>query len=68
MVGLAGDRVYDVQHHGDPVEIVHQPGHNVSVALVLRAMTLEPDLLPQVPAADALPEEIRELARRRMTS
>ncbi|MEV4112450.1 MOSC domain-containing protein [Nonomuraea sp. NPDC049695] len=52
---------------GDPIEIVHQPGHNVTVALVFRAMTLEPDLLPQLPAADALPEEITELARRRMT-
>ncbi|MGW6405138.1 hypothetical protein [Streptomyces sp. NPDC055134] len=28
----------------DPVEIVHRPDHNVTVALVFRAMTLEPDL------------------------
>ncbi|WP_030545290.1 MOSC domain-containing protein [Streptomyces albus] len=49
----------------DPIEIVHRPEHEVTVALVFRAMTLEPDLLPHLPTADALPEEIRELARRR---
>ncbi|WP_156726049.1 MOSC domain-containing protein [Streptomyces apocyni] len=52
---------------GDPVEIVRRPDHDVTVALVFRAMTLEPDLLPRLLAADALPEETRELARRRMT-
>ncbi|MFJ6378659.1 MOSC domain-containing protein [Kitasatospora sp. NPDC092039] len=52
----------------DPVEIVHRPDHDVTVALVFRATTLEPDLLPRLPAADALPEEIRELARRRTDS
>ncbi|WP_436762938.1 MOSC domain-containing protein [Streptosporangium sp. V21-05] len=49
----------------DPVEIVHRPGHEVTVALVFRAMTSEPSLLPRLPAADALPEEIRERAGRR---
>ena len=52
---------------GDPVEIVRRPGHDVTVALVFRAMTLEPDLLPRLLAADALTEEVRELARRRIT-
>jgi MOSC domain-containing protein YiiM len=47
---------------GDPVEVVHRPDHDVTVALVFSAMTLEPELLPRLPAADALPEEIRELA------
>ncbi|TPQ16935.1 MOSC domain-containing protein [Streptomyces sporangiiformans] len=50
---------------GDPVEIVDRPGHEVTVALVFRALTLEPDLLPRLPAADALPLEVRELAHRR---
>ncbi|WP_103962390.1 MOSC domain-containing protein [Nonomuraea solani] len=50
---------------GDAVEVVHRPGHDVTVALVFRAMTLEPDLLPRLLAADALPAEGRELARRR---
>ena len=52
---------------GDPVEIVHRPGHHVTVALVFRAMTLEPDLLPRLLAAGALPQEGKELARRRTT-
>lgn len=52
----------------DPVQIVHQPGHDVTVALAFRAMTREPDLLPRLLAADALPEEGKELARRRTTT
>jgi MOSC domain-containing protein YiiM len=49
----------------DPVEIVHRPGHDVTVALVFRAMTLEPDLLPRLLVAEALPLQGRELARKR---
>ena len=49
----------------DPVEIVHRPDHDVTVALVFRAMTLEPDLLPRLLVAEALPLEDRELARKR---
>lgn len=52
----------------DPVEIVHRPGHQVSVALVFRAVTREPELLPLLPAADALPEELKDLAGRRTTA
>jgi MOSC domain-containing protein YiiM len=51
---------------GDPVEIVSQPDHEVTVALVFRAVTLEPEVLPGLlPAAGALPEEVTELARKR---
>lgn len=50
---------------GDPVKVTHQPDHDVTIALVFRALTLEPELLPQLRAADALPEETRELVRRR---
>jgi MOSC domain-containing protein YiiM len=49
----------------DPVEIVHRPGHDVTVELVFRAMTLEPDLLPRLLVAEALPLQGRELARKR---
>ncbi|TDC74341.1 MOSC domain-containing protein [Streptomyces hainanensis] len=49
----------------DPVEIAHRPDHDVTVALVFRAMTLEPALLPRLLVADALPGETRERARRR---
>jgi MOSC domain-containing protein YiiM len=51
---------------GDRVEIVHRPSHQVSVALAFRALTLEPGLLPALLDADALPEEAREKARRRL--
>uniref|UniRef100_A0AAU2VKL4 MOSC domain-containing protein n=1 Tax=Streptomyces sp. NBC_00008 TaxID=2903610 RepID=A0AAU2VKL4_9ACTN len=52
----------------DPVEVVHRPDHDVTVALVFRAMTLEGDLLPRLLAADALPEEEKELVRRRTSA
>ena len=50
---------------GDEIEIVHRPGHDVTVALSFRALTMEPDLLPRLLVADALPEELKDLARRR---
>jgi hypothetical protein len=31
-----------------------------------RALTMEPDLLPRLLVADALPEELKDLARRRI--
>ena len=49
----------------DQVEVVHRPGHDVTVALVFRAMTLEPELLPRLLVAEALPLEGKELARKR---
>ncbi len=50
---------------GDAITIVHRPGHDVSIGVVFRAVTLEPELLPMLLAADALPAELRELARKR---
>lgn len=50
---------------GDPVVIEHRPGHNVTVAVAFRALTTESDLLPRLLAADALPEEVTDLARKR---
>jgi MOSC domain-containing protein YiiM len=50
---------------GDQIEIVYQPDHDVTTALCFRALTIEPDLLPRLIAADALPKEMKELARRR---
>jgi MOSC domain-containing protein YiiM len=50
---------------GDPIEIVHRPDHDVSIAMSFRALTIEPDLLPRLLVADALPRELRDLARRR---
>jgi MOSC domain-containing protein YiiM len=50
---------------GDEIEIVHRPEHDVTLALTFRALTVEPELLPRLLAADALPRETKELAARR---
>ena len=48
---------------GDPIEIVHRPDHDVTVALQFRAVTLERGLLPRLLAAgDALHPESRRNA------
>ncbi|WP_328535630.1 MOSC domain-containing protein [Streptomyces sp. NBC_00344] len=52
---------------GDPLEIVHRPGHDVTVAVAFRAFTLEPDLLPRLRFAEALPQEDLDRAARRAT-
>jgi MOSC domain-containing protein YiiM len=51
---------------GDPVAIIERPDHGVTVRDVFRAMTTEPELLPDILAADALADEVKELARRRL--
>ena len=51
---------------GDPVVIEHRPDHDVTVAVAFRAATIEPELLPRLLAADALPDEIKNLARKRI--
>ena len=49
---------------GDPVEIVHRPEHDVTVALQFRASTTERELQPRLLAAgEALHPEVREWAR-----
>jgi MOSC domain-containing protein YiiM len=48
---------------GDPVTLVHRPAHSVTVAMVFRATTLEPELLPLILAANELDEETKEMAR-----
>jgi MOSC domain-containing protein YiiM len=52
-----------VIRHGDPITVVHRPGHDVTVNLVFRAMTTEKALLPRLLVADALPEEAKRRAR-----
>ncbi|MEV5548939.1 MOSC domain-containing protein [Streptomyces sp. NPDC052309] len=50
---------------GDPVEIVHRPGHEVTVALQFRAVTTERELLPRLLAAgEALHPEALATARK----
>ncbi|MFF8935071.1 MOSC domain-containing protein [Streptomyces paradoxus] len=49
---------------GDAVEIVHRPGHDVTVALQFRAVTTERTLLPRLLAAgEALHPEVLRMAR-----
>jgi MOSC domain-containing protein YiiM len=50
---------------GDPVRIEHRPAHDVTVAVAFRALTLEPDLLPLLLTADALPHWGHDLVRKR---
>jgi MOSC domain-containing protein YiiM len=51
---------------GDSIEIIHRPGHTVTVALSFRALTLEPALLPLLTDATALPQEARDAINRRL--
>jgi MOSC domain-containing protein YiiM len=50
---------------GDPIEVVSRPEHDITVALTFRAFTTEPELLPRLAVANALPEEAMALVRRR---
>jgi len=50
---------------GDVIEVVSRPGHDVTVGLVFRAVMAEPDLLPLLADAAALPEEIKAKVRKR---
>lgn len=52
---------------GAEIEILDRPEHDVTVALVFRALTLEPELLPMIVVADALPAESRERALSRIS-
>ncbi|QKW39139.1 MOSC domain-containing protein [Actinomadura sp. NAK00032] len=50
---------------GDPVERVHRPRHGVTAAVAFRALTTEPELLPLLVPVEALPDYVRDVARRR---
>ncbi|WP_213450574.1 MOSC domain-containing protein [Rhizomonospora bruguierae] len=52
---------------GDPVTVLDRPDHAVTIGLTFRALTLEPDLLPRLLAADALPARARARVTRRTT-
>jgi MOSC domain-containing protein YiiM len=51
---------------GDSIVVVDRPSHDVTIGIVFRALTGEPDLLPRLLEVDALPDKIKELARRRV--
>ena len=51
---------------GDPIEVIHQPDHQVSIGLVFRATTTERNLLPRLLAAETyLDRGTLEMVRRR---
>jgi MOSC domain-containing protein YiiM len=50
---------------GDPVVVVSRPTHDVTVGITFRALTREPELLPRLLDAEALPARVKELAARR---
>jgi MOSC domain-containing protein YiiM len=50
---------------GDPVAVAHRPSHDVTVAMTFKALTTEPELLAHLLAADAMPDDIKALARKR---
>lgn len=51
---------------GDPITVLQRPDHDVTIELVFRALTREPELLPRLLAAQTLPAGIREKAARRI--
>ena len=53
---------------GDTISIDYRPDHDVTIGVVFRARMSEPDLLPQLLLADALPSELKDYARRRTAS
>lgn len=50
---------------GDRIEVASRPDHSVTIGTVFRALMLEPDLLPTLAPADALPEKIKQQIARR---
>jgi MOSC domain-containing protein YiiM len=46
---------------GDPISVIHRPDHDVTIAMMFRALTKEKALQPQLAAAgDALPRPLRK--------
>lgn len=53
---------------GDPVEVVHRPGHGVTVSTMFRALHLDQSLLPQLLHVEGLADCARERAEKYVTS
>jgi MOSC domain-containing protein YiiM len=50
---------------GAPIEVVHEPAHDVTIALVYEAVLHDETLLPRLLEADELAEDLRDWAARR---
>ena len=53
---------------GDRIEVLERPDHSVTIGTVFRALMLEPDLMPALAAAEALPEKIKQQVARRAST
>lgn len=52
---------------GDPITVIHRPGHEVTVSFLFRALTAEPQLLPRCLNTDsALNPAQEEMIRKRL--
>jgi MOSC domain-containing protein YiiM len=51
----------------DDIAVVQRPDHGITIGIVYRAMMLEPELMPSLLVADALPEPLKRQARRRVS-
>lgn len=51
---------------GDTISIEDRPNHDVTINLVFRARMTDPELLPQLLAADALSAELKAYVRKRL--
>ncbi len=51
---------------GDSIEVVHRPGHGVTIGVVFRALTLESELLPLLLTAPELPDSLQSRVRHRL--
>jgi MOSC domain-containing protein YiiM len=49
---------------GDEIEVVHRPGHGVTVTTMFRALTTDRELLPELLRVDGLVAEARENAEK----
>jgi MOSC domain-containing protein YiiM len=49
---------------GDGIEVLHRPGHGVTVSTMFRALTTERALLPELLRVDGLVSQAREAAER----
>ncbi|MCV7418639.1 MOSC domain-containing protein [Mycolicibacterium litorale] len=51
---------------GDAIEVIDRPDSDITVGLVFRAISGDAELLPRLLDVDALPEDIRKRARKRI--
>jgi MOSC domain-containing protein YiiM len=52
---------------GDTVTVEHRPDHDVTVGMAFHARTTAPELIPALLEADALSENLKDFARRRLS-